>query len=67
MKIEPKIAVRLAGYVQECFALGSFHPGLGFDWSKLVLAGTGSLYLLKPVQTGQISTKLINWPQRLTK
>ena len=37
--------------------------GLGFDWSKLVLAGTGSLNWLKPVKTGQICTKLISYLQ----
>ena len=41
--------------------------GLGFDRSKLVLTGTGGLNRLKPVKTGQNCTKLINWPQRLTK
>ena len=42
-------------------------PGLGFDRSKLVLAGTGGLNRIKLVKTGQNWSKLINWPQRLTK
>ena len=45
----------------------AYRTGLGFDRSKLVLTGTGGLNRLKPVKTGQNCTKLINWPQRLTK